>query len=94
MTTMIVKHRVANFESWKGVFDEMEGTRRAHGWLGHVVLRDGTDPNVVTIVNRVRSADDAKAYGGSDALRSAMQRAGIQGKPEIQFLDEADEKKY
>jgi quinol monooxygenase YgiN len=94
MATMIVKHRVANFESWKQVFDSMEGTRREHGWLGHSVHREAADPNMVVIVNRVRDAEGAKRYGASSELRAAMQRAGVQGAPEIAFLEDAEEKRY
>jgi hypothetical protein len=34
------------------------------------------------------SIEGAKRYGGSDALRSAMARAGVQGPPDIQFLED------
>jgi quinol monooxygenase YgiN len=94
MATMLVKHRVANWESWKKEFDAMEPIRREHGWIGHEVHRDANDPNVVVIVNRVKDVASAKRYGGSDALRAGMQRAGVQGMPEITFLDEADKKSY
>ncbi|HEV8247016.1 MAG TPA: hypothetical protein VGP93_14665 [Polyangiaceae bacterium] len=94
MPTMIVKHRVANFETWKTAFDSMNASRREHGWKGHAVLRDATDPNLVTILNDVSDAERAKAYGGSAALRSAMQRGGIQGPPEIYFLESVEEQKY
>lgn len=94
MATMIVKHRVASFEGWKKVFDEMEGLRREHGWTGHEVLRDAADPNVVVIVNHVRDLASAKRYGGSDVLRAGMARAGVQGPPDITFLDDADIKSY
>ena len=94
MATMIVKHRVANFDSWKQVFDSMESTRRAHGWLGHSVHRDAADPNLVVVVNHVGDAEGAKRYGASGELRTAMQRAGVQGPPEIAFLEDAEEKRY
>jgi antibiotic biosynthesis monooxygenase (ABM) superfamily enzyme len=93
MATMIVKHRVANFESWKAVFDEMNPVRAKFGWTGHIVLRDATDPNLVTIVNRMKTLENAKAYGGSPELRAGMQRAGVVGAPEISFCEDADEKK-
>ena len=88
MATMIVRHRVANFEQWKSVFDSMEKTRLEHGWAGHTVHRDVADPNIVVVVGRVTSIEGAKRYGGSDALRSAMARAGVQGPAEFQFLDD------
>lgn len=94
MATMIVKHRVANFEKWKVVFDEMETARRQNGWSGHIVLRDANDPNLVTIVNRVRDAAGAKAYGASPELRAAMEKGGIQGPPEVTFLSDTEEKQY
>ena len=94
MAAMIVKHRVASFDTWKAVFDEMDPTRREHGWTGYEVYRDAADPNTVVIVNHMRDLDSAKRYGGSPALRSAMARSGVQGLPEIVFLDNAEAKNY
>ena len=94
MATMIVKHRVANFENWKKVFDEMSSVRAKHGWTEHLVLRDATDPNLVTIVNRMKSLDGAKTYGASPELRAGMQRAGVQGPPDVSFCEDAAEQRY
>jgi quinol monooxygenase YgiN len=94
MATLIVKHRVSNFENWKVVFDEMGALRAKHGWISHRVLRDAVDPNVVTIINRVKDLASAKQYGQSPELREAMQRGGIQGAPEISLLDDTDERTY
>ncbi len=94
MATLIVKHRVSNFETWKQTFDGMTAERAKHGWLGHRVLRDAQDPNIVTIINHVKDLAGAKAYGGSPALREAMQRGGVQGPPEISLCDDVDDKKY
>ena len=88
MATMIVKLRVANFDDWKSVFDSMEKTRLEYGWTGDSIHRDAADPNIVVIVNRFTSLDGAKRYGGSEVLRAAMARAGVQGAPEIQFLED------
>jgi len=90
MATMIVKHRVGDYGTWKKVFDEMDGARKQNGWTGYSVHRDAADPNVVVIVNRVKDLNGAKQYGASPALREAMQRAGVQGAPDIQFLDDAE----
>lgn len=88
MATLLVKHRVANFEEWKKVFDGMDHVRREHGFTGSTVHRDATDPNVVVIVNHVRTLDGAKKYGGSQELRDATAHAGVQGLPEINFLND------
>ena len=88
MATMIVKHRVANFDKWKVAFDSMDKVRKEHGWTGYSVHRDATDPNVVVIVNRVKDLAGAKQYGGSPGLREAMAKGGVQGPPEITFLSD------
>jgi hypothetical protein len=91
---LIVRHRVANFEAWKKVFDSMTETRRRHGWLSTIVYRDVADPLMVTIVNRVTDVDGAKRYGSSPELKTAMQNAGVQGPPDVFFCDEAEDKAY
>ena len=91
---LIVRHRVANFENWKKAFDGMTEIRRAHGWTSTIVYRDASDPNLVTIVNRVKDVDGAKRYGSSPELRTAMQQAGVQGPPEIAFVEEVEERRY
>jgi quinol monooxygenase YgiN len=91
---LIVRHRVANFEKWKEVFDSFVPARREHGWISASVYRDATDPNLVTIVNRVKDLDGAKRYGASDGLRAAMQKAGVQGPPEIFFVEEVEARPY
>jgi hypothetical protein len=91
---LIVRHRVADFDNWKKTFDGMFDVRRAHGWISTLVYRDATDPNIVTIVNRVKDLDGAKRYGASDALRQGMMKAGVQGTPEISFVEEAEERSY
>ena len=91
MATLLVKHHVANFEKWKEVFDRLEGLREKHGFIGHSVHRDATDPNTIVVVNRVREMAEAKAYGASQELREAMVQGGVQGAPEISFLTDVED---
>ncbi|HEU4718571.1 MAG TPA: antibiotic biosynthesis monooxygenase [Bacteroidia bacterium] len=94
MATLIVKHPVADFNQWKKVFDGMHETRLAHGFTEHQVLRDPTDANLVTIISRVRSAEDAKAYGQSPVLKEAMKNAGVIGAPHVELLNDEEIKTY
>jgi heme-degrading monooxygenase HmoA len=94
MATMIAKMRVANFERWKEDFVSMSGARSKSGWVEHRVLRDATDPNIVTVVSRVKDLDSAKRYGQSNELREAMQRSGVLGPPDISFCDDDSEHCY
>ena len=94
MASMFMKHRVADYAKWKAVFDEHETTRRAGGVMAHSVQRQPDDPNVVIVALRVSDMNKAKQFAGSDDLKEAMARAGVQGTPEIWFGDEVEEKRY
>jgi hypothetical protein len=94
MATMIAKMRVANFERWKEDFESMTDARSKSGWIEHRVLRDATDPNIVTVISRVKDLDSAKRYGQSTELRDAMQRSGVLGPPDISFCEDDSERLY
>ena len=40
MSTVIVRHRVADFDVWKVAFDEHGAARRDHGLVNTGLLRD------------------------------------------------------
>ncbi|HEX2733556.1 MAG TPA: hypothetical protein VHM70_18220 [Polyangiaceae bacterium] len=94
MATIIVKHRVANFETFKNVYEAGISNRKQYGWTGHLILRDATDPNIVTVVNRVRDLESAKRYAALPVLQADLARAGVQGAPEVSFMDESGEHTY
>jgi len=94
MASMFMKHRVEDYAKWKPVFDEHETTRRAGGVTAHSVHRQPDDPNVVIVALRVSDVNKAKQFAGSDELKAAMARAGVQGTPEIWFAEDIEEKRY
>ena len=94
MPSMFIKHTVADYARWKPVFDEHEATRTANGFTGHSLHRDADDPNLIIIAFRVDDLNRAKEFAVSEELRSAMERAGVQGPPEIWFADDVEEKRY
>ena len=94
MPVMIVKLSVGDFARWKAEYDQLEMLRREHGWTAHEIYRDDIEPNSVVIVNHVGDLNRAKAYLGSDDVRSGVQRAGVQGPPEVWYLSEAEVKQY
>jgi quinol monooxygenase YgiN len=94
MATLIVTHRVSSFDTWKAAYDGHEPRRREAGFTSASVLRDNADPNLVTVVMQTPSLDRAKAFAGSAELKETMAKAGIQGPPEVRFLDDVEAKPY
>lgn len=83
---VVVRSRVADFDTWLIAFDSHEDARRAAGILGHHINRAEEDPNDVSIYMAVSDLDKAKAFSASDDLRERMQAAGVVSAPEITYM--------
>jgi hypothetical protein len=83
---VVVRSRVADFDTWLTAFDSHEDARRAAGILGHHINRAEEDPNDVSIYMAVSDLDKAKAFSASDDLRERMQAAGVVSAPEITYM--------
>ena len=89
MVRVFVRHRVADYEPWRRVYDDFEPERGPLGVTGHEVYRGVGDGNDVTVTHDFDNADDARAFIDSDVLKEAMQRAGVQGPPDIWVTEPA-----
>ncbi len=89
MAKVIVQHHVADYDKWFTVFTEHGEVRRKHGATGHTVTRSIADPNDIVIVNDFTSADGAKAFAADPSLPEAMQRAGVDGAPQVWIAEES-----
>jgi hypothetical protein len=86
MVRLFVRHNVADYEAWRKVYDEFDEERRPMGVTDDAVFQSVDDPNDVTVWHDFAEADEARAFVSSEALRNAMQRAGVQGEPDIWFV--------
>ena len=91
MTTLSVRHSVADYDTWKVGFDQHADARRNYGATGHRVLRDGND---LLILIEFPDAQAAQAFQSDPGLRTAMQNAGVQGAPDISLRTEAEQELY
>ena len=88
MAVMLVQHKVKDFAEWKKVFDSAVGMRKSSGELSVQVLRDASDPNSLTLVNKWDSLENAQKFAHSPELQAAMEKAGVMGAPNVSFLNE------
>jgi heme-degrading monooxygenase HmoA len=89
MASMLVQHQVKDYTAWKKVYDSVKDLRTSNGELSDKIYRDASDPNQLTVIFEWDSLENAKKYANSPELKAAMERAGVEGKPSIFFLNEA-----
>ena len=89
MVHVIVRHKVADYMKWKEAFDSHLNRRREAGEAGFRVFQSVDDPREVTVLLDWESLESARRFMSSDDLRSAMQKAGVAGTPDISFVQDA-----
>jgi quinol monooxygenase YgiN len=89
MASILIQHKVKDFQEWKKVFDGSAGLRTASGELSYQIFRDVGNPNSLTILNKWNSLENAQKFVHSPELMAAMEKAGVEGPPNVSFLSEA-----
>ncbi len=88
MIQVLVHHKVADYRSWRSVFDAALDFRHNGGECSCRIFRKAGNPNDLTLLFEWEDMDKAKHYMTSDELRMKMQQAGVMGAPEIEYLAE------
>jgi hypothetical protein len=88
MVTVLIHHKVSDFNQFKPVFDSSFQFRHSVGEESCKMFRSLTDPNDVTLMLNFPTADAAQKFVASDTLRSRMNEAGVVGEPNVQVLSE------
>lgn len=88
MAFLLIRHRVADFEKWKRVYDADAGERHKAGLTDVQLLRTIENPNDVVLLFKTDDVARARKRMDSQELRKLMQQAGVLGTPEFAYLDE------
>jgi len=83
---VLVVHKVANYSKWKMAYDAGDSLRLASGIHNYVVGRGTEDSNMVLVAVKIDDIAKAKAFVKNPALKQAMQKGGVMGKPDFQFM--------
>jgi hypothetical protein len=82
-TTLLIRHKVANFAKWKLAYDAHDSARLASGIHNFVIARGVDDSNMVLVATKADDVAKAKAFTGDPGLKAAMQKGGVIGTPLI-----------
>jgi len=91
MTYYLVRHKVEDYDKWRAVYDGAQDMKASFGQKNESsrVFRDADDPNMVTVLGEFDTKENAEKFFSSEELKAAMQKAGVQGPPEVHFIDKA-----
>jgi len=88
MPSMLVRYHVQDYAKWRLGFDAHGPARLAAGCTGAQVFRDFKDPNEIVLLLNWDNLANAHEFAQSQDLRETMQRLGVDGQPEISYLDD------
>lgn len=83
MVTLFARHRVADYQAWRRVYDEFFTTRSSVGVSDEVVYQSATDPNEVTLMMTLPTVAAAHAFVENPELQAAMRNGGLVGAPTV-----------
>jgi hypothetical protein len=83
---IVLRHSLRDYGAWRPVYDGHEAARAAAGLTNGRVYRSAEDPDDILILFDTADRRKAEEFAASDDLRTAMQRAGVVGPPEIHYV--------
>ena len=86
LTKTMIYHKVADYAAWKKGFDMFYNERNMAGELSAEIGTLQDDPSTVYVINEWASPEAAQAFFARPELASAMQKAGVTGKPTMLIL--------
>jgi hypothetical protein len=82
---MFVRHEVADYATWKKAYDGFRATQKKMGVVAQAVYQSVDNPNDVTVTHDFHSLEQAKAFAASPELKSAMEKSGVKGAPQMWY---------
>ncbi len=86
MQYVLIIHEVADYQSWKKVFDAASAIRREAGERSYQVLKYEKDANRIVHFSAWTSIDDAKRFFESPQLVQIRKEAGVKS-PNFIYLE-------
>lgn len=89
MSYLLIQHSVEDYNRWKAAFDGDKAHRKSAGSKGGTILRNADNPNQITVLFKWDNIQHEREFANSDDLHKTMEGAGVIGKPNVFFLNEA-----
>jgi hypothetical protein len=87
MKYMLVRHKVADFDTWKNVFGSHAEAQREAGMVLEKLMRNTEDPNELFLLLTVSDTEKAHAFVNAPAAHQGAEDAGVLDEPDCWYLD-------
>lgn len=84
--TLLIKHKVANFNKWFASYEAHDSLRMSFGLHNFVVGRGMKDTNTVVVALRVDDTTKAKEFEAAPELKERMKKAGVIGPTAFMYI--------
>lgn len=89
MITVLVNHRVADYDDWKAAYDRIDSGPLASDVRSYRIWRGLDDPNLVILAETFESREIAEAVFAHPELAEEIVKAGVDmASMELHFLEE------
>ena len=88
MATLVVKHHVRDYATFRLVYDSTVSVRRAGGVIAASLYQEKGDPNSLLITHQFATMAEAEAFVANPALADATRQAGVDGAPRFEFYED------
>ena len=89
MATVLLSHKVNDYEAWRPYFDEDTPRRREAGFRNEKVYRKADEPNKVYIQAEMDDVMALDKFMKDPGLEAKMKEAGVVSAPEVLILTPA-----
>jgi hypothetical protein len=87
MKYMLVRHKVADYEVWKEVFDSHSAAQAEAGFTLDRIMRNTEDPSEIFLLLNVSDSEAAHAFVNSPKAEEGAELAGLLDEPDCWYLD-------
>ena len=92
MYVIAINHDVADYDTWKNVFDSFPPAKG--GARFHRINRNVENENNISVVAGFDTAEAAQEFRDNPDLKEAMGSAGVAGPPRFEIFEEVESVQY
>jgi len=88
MPYTLTRMQVEDYPRWRRAFEENADAREEAGSRGGHLFRSDEDHREIVVFLAWDDLGDAREYLASDAVREEREAGGVEGEPDVLFLEE------